>query len=249
MKHMSRRPLTRLLSSVAAPFLRPASSSRLTLCLDLDECLVHCTVADSVEATFMEQNGAEAVRSAAALYDHAGQHRQRRRRSRAPPDHELELPYLEDPVQLHKRPQLDDFLTEATKMCDVVLFTSAAATYASACAALLDPEQRTFSALLTREHCALSDGLYLKDLSQLGRPLERVVCVDDHVGSCMLQPDNCVPVSPYLGEPEDHELGHVLSVLHRLRDVDDVRPQLRGMYGLQASMLARVREARRRTEG
>lgn len=242
---MLRSAARRFASSVSAPFLPPAASSaklpRLTLCLDLDECLVHCTVADSGDASFMEAHGAEAVRAAAA-YNAA--HRQHRQRPPAPPDHEIDLPYLEEPVRLHKRPQLDDFLNEAAKMCDVVLFTSASEAYASACARLLDPERRIFSTLLTREHCALTDQLYLKDLSLLGRPLERVVCVDDHVGACMLQPDNLVPVSPFLGEPGDHELAHVLSVLHRLRDADDVRPTLRGMYNLQARLLERVRTMR-----
>ena len=189
----------------------------------------------------MEPHGAEAVRAAAA---HNAVHRQHSQRALAQPDHEIELPYLDAPVQLHKRPQLDDFLLEAAKMCEVVLFTSAASSYAASYMRLLDPERRIFSALLTREHCTLMDSLYLKDLSLLGRPLERVVCVDDHVGACMLQPNNLVPVSPFLGDIEDHDLSHVLSVLHRLRDADDVRPKLQGMYNLQEKMLERVRMAR-----
>ena len=114
--------------------------------------------------------------------------------------------------------------------------------------ARLDPERRIFSRdlpLLTRQHCTLmDDSLYVKDLSQLGRPLEKIVCVDDHVGSCMLQPDNSIPVSPYLGDPSDSELSHVLSVLHRLKNADDVRPPLRGMYNLQGALLERVRAMR-----
>ena len=75
-------------------------------------------------------------------------------------------------------------------------------------------------------------------------PLARVVLIDDNVASCMLQPDNAVPVSPFLGEPEDAELAHVLSLLHRLRDADDVRPTLRGAYNLQANLLSRLRAVR-----
>ena len=58
----------------------------------------------------------------------------------------------------------------------------------------------------------------------------------------MLQPDNAVPVRPFTGEEKDHELPHVLSVLQRLRTADDVRPPLRNMYNLQATLLAHVRE-------
>ena len=235
----------RLFATAAAPYLPPTSSSRVTLCLDLDECLIHCTVADSGDASFMEPHGAEAVR-AAAQYN--ANHRQHNKRPAAPPDFELELPYLDEPVRCFKRPQLDDFLFEAAKLCEVVLFTSAAETYAQECVDALDPERRIFSRdlpLLTRQHCTLmDDSLYVKDLSQLGRPLEKIVCVDDHVGSCMLQPDNSIPVSPYLGDPSDSELSHVLSVLHRLKNADDVRPPLRGMYNLQGALLERVRAMR-----
>ena len=51
------------------------------------------------------------------------------------PDAELDLPYLEAPVRLYKRPLLDDFLEEASKLCDLVVFTSAAESYARAIAA------------------------------------------------------------------------------------------------------------------
>lgn len=238
------RSLRRLPSRPAAPFLPPTNSGRLTLCVDLDETLVHCTVAESASSTsFMEPNGAEAVRAAAA---HDQLHRKHRSRLQTAPDHEIELPYLEEPVLLHKRPQLDDFLEEAAKMCEIVLFTSAAELYATECVELLDPERRLFSAVLTREHCTLTDQLYIKDLSLLGRPLERVVCVDDHMGACMLQPNNAVPVRPFVGGLEDQELPHVLSVLHRLRHVDDVRDSLRGMYNLQENLLEQVRSMRAR---
>ena len=115
----------------------------------------------------------------------------------------------------------------------------------------LDPDDRIFSALLTRAHCSLEDGLYVKDLPQLGRPPERVVLVDDHVGACLLQPDNAVPVRPYVGEAHDAELPHVLAVLQRLRHVEDVRPHLRSMYSLQQTMLEQIRahKAQRRGGG
>lgn len=232
-------------SQPTAPYLRPATdASRLTLCLDLDETIVHSTN-DDLNMSFMEPNGAEAAREAAE-YDM--RHRTARARLPRLPDLEVELPYLMEPVQIHKRPQLDDFLLEASKMCEVVLFTSASDLYARECVRALDPAGTVFSAVLTRDHCTFDDGLYLKDLSKLGRPLERVVCVDDHVGSCMLQPSNAVPVRPYLGEGDDRELAHVLALLQRLRNVDDVRDSLRGMYNLQEIMLGRVRRIRERDQ-
>ena len=143
-------------SQPAYPYLKPAADpSRLTLCLDLDECLVYCTVAEGSNASFMESHGAEMARESAA-YD--ARHRRQGARLLPPHDFELELPYLEDPVQLRKRPNLDDFLLEASKMCELVLFTSAAKTYAEECVSVLDPERSLFSDVLSRQHCVLMRG-------------------------------------------------------------------------------------------
>ena len=46
-------------------------------------------------------------------------------------DFEFELPYLDAPVRVFKRPGLDDFLLEAGRLAELVLYSSAAEGYAA----------------------------------------------------------------------------------------------------------------------
>ena len=84
----------------------PSRPESLTICLDLDETILYTEIAEAWEAetssNFKEQ-GAEAARSYA---------RARRISVGRPPDFEIELPYLEDPVPVYLRPELNDFLNE-----------------------------------------------------------------------------------------------------------------------------------------
>ena len=163
----------------------------------------------------------------------------------APADHELELPYVDGAVRVHRRPLLHDFLLEASKLGELVLFTAAADSYAKAVGALLDESGELFgSRVLTRSHCTPLDAVFVKDLSRLGRPLERVVLIDDNIASCMLQPDNAIPVRPFFGDRSDGELGALVPLLRTLRDQADVRSRLRDTYKLQEKLLTGVRAMR-----
>ena len=250
------RPLSllhrRLCSSTTLPLpplpaVPEGTRPPLTLCLDLDECLVHCTVSEGSDSSFMESSGPEASRALAAQ---AALHQQRsRRRLTLQPDAEIELPYLETPVHLHKRPLLDDFLHEAAKLCELVVFSSAADAYARAVLAELDPTRTLFAGLLARAHCTRMDGTLVKDLSTLGRPLERTVLIDDNVGSFLLQPDNAIPILPFHGKPDDRELSHMLPLLRRLHGASDVRELLRAEFGLAENLLQGVRGLRKTAQG
>ena len=227
------------------PNSAPSSTSlpALTVCLDLDDCLIHSTNADVDPPSFRESSGPEAARAKAAHSDLL-----KRGRVTPTPDHEFDLPYLEFPVRVYKRPLLDDFLAEASKLCELVLFSSAVDGYVRECAGLLDPDGTRFGGrLLSRVHCTPLSAVLAKDLGRLGRPLERVVLVDDNVASCMLQPDNAVPVRPFFGDADDRELGSLLLLLRRLRDHSDVRTELRASYQLQEKLLSGVRGWREST--
>lgn len=223
--------------SALHPLLPPAASSRPLLCLDLEETLVHCETDDKDVTAYREDNGPEQMRANAAARAHD------KAFAIPAPDAELDLPYLEAPVRLYKRPLLDDFLEEASKLCDLVVFTSAAESYARAIAASIDPDRRC-AALLTREDCTPANGMYAKDLGRLGRPLERVVLLDDNAGSFMNHLDNGVPISAFFGDPADRGLSSVLPLLRALADADDVRPVIRDRFKMRESLLRDLRFVR-----
>ena len=118
----ARRALT-----TSAPLIPPAPASgralpTLTICLDLDETLVHSTTSDPDAPGFQEMSGPEIARAKAAQANlHGGI-----QLAAGPADHEINLVYVDAPVRLYKRPLLDDFLLEASKLGQLVLFSSGA---------------------------------------------------------------------------------------------------------------------------
>lgn len=232
------RAAARGLTSLPLPPLAGSTSRpRLTICLDLDECLVH-SQADAADIEWKERDLHVGERDPFAAHAKAS--------ARPPPDFELELPYVEAPVRVWKRPAVDDFLAEASKLGELVVFTSAAEGYATELMAQLDPQQALVSALLSRRQCRRMEdgGSFAKDLGALGRPLERTVLVDDSSASFVLQPDNAIPVPPFFGGPSDATLSEVLQLLRVLDGHDDVRPHLRQRYGVREKLVASLASLR-----
>ena len=80
----------------------------------------------------------------------------------------------EDSGQFLIRPAAKDFLINMGKYFEIVIFTAAKKEYADYILDRLD-EQLNISHRLYRRHCVYQNEIYLKDLSQIGRPLERTM--------------------------------------------------------------------------
>lgn len=59
---------------------------------------------------------------------------------------------------------------------------------------------------LFRESCYNHKGNYVKDLSQLGRPIGETIIIDNSPASYIFHPNNAVPVSSWFNDPHDTEL-------------------------------------------
>jgi NLI interacting factor-like phosphatase len=81
---------------------------------------------------------------------------------------------------------------------------------------------------LYRGSCVRFSGSYIKDLSRLGRPLERTVIVDNSPASYMWNPDSAIPSVSYIDDKEDDGLLKILEVLMLLKASPDVRVDLPG---------------------
>lgn len=62
----------------------------------------------------------------------------------------------------------------------------------------------------------LLQGLYIKDLSRLGRPLERCAIVDNSPASYLLQPQCAIAIKSWFNDPDDRELCRLLPSLNVL---------------------------------
>lgn len=99
----------------------------------------------------------------------------------------------------------------------------------------LDPCGR-MSLRLYRDSCSIVDGLFLKDLRQVGEDLSRVVLVDNSPVSLLINPDNSILVSSFYANPDDTALGQLLPVLRKLHHAGDVREALGQEFQLREAL-------------
>ena len=130
-------------------------------------------------------------------------------------------------VYVIKRPGVDEFLRLMGQIYEVVIFTASLNKYADPVIDILDMH-RVVRHRLFRESCYNHYGSYVKDLSQLGRPLHDTIILDNSPASYVFHPTNAVPVSSWFNDPHDTELTDLCPFLEDLCFVDDVRIVLDG---------------------
>ncbi|KAL7418432.1 hypothetical protein Q5752_006890 [Cryptotrichosporon argae] len=130
-------------------------------------------------------------------------------------------------VYVIKRPGVDHFLEEMGKIYEIVVFTASLSKYADPVLDMLD-KKRVVRHRLFRESCYNHKGNYVKDLSQLGRPIEHSIIIDNSPASYIFHPNNAVPISTWFNDPHDTELTDLCPFLTELATVGDVRGVLDG---------------------
>ncbi|KIY44365.1 NLI interacting factor [Fistulina hepatica ATCC 64428] len=131
-------------------------------------------------------------------------------------------------VYVIKRPGVDNFLKRMGEIYEIVVFTASLSKYADPVLDKLDIHQ-VVSHRLFRESCYNHKGNYVKDLSQLGRPISSCIILDNSPASYIFHPNNAVPVSSWFNDPHDTELTDLVPFLKDLgEDVEDVRGVLDG---------------------
>jgi hypothetical protein len=66
---------------------------------------------------------------------------------------------------------------------------------------------KAFSFRMFKDHCKLTQGGYVKDLTKLRpRPLRSIVIVDDNPLAYSLQPECSLPIKKWTGQLDDNEL-------------------------------------------
>lgn len=58
--------------------------------------------------------------------------------------------------------------------------------------------------------------MHLQNLNRLGRNLGQVLIVDNSPSAYQLQPQNALPVSSFVGDPNDRELVSLIPLLRRI---------------------------------
>uniref|UniRef100_A0AAQ4PZ87 protein-serine/threonine phosphatase n=1 Tax=Gasterosteus aculeatus aculeatus TaxID=481459 RepID=A0AAQ4PZ87_GASAC len=129
--------------------------------------------------------------------------------------------FMSPQVYVLKRPHVDEFLRRMGEMFECVLFTASLAKYADPVSDLLD-KWGAFQSRLFRESCVFHKGNYVKDLSRLGRDLNKVIIIDNSPASYIFHPENAVPVASWFDDMSDTELLDLIPFFERLSKVDDI---------------------------
>lgn len=124
-------------------------------------------------------------------------------------------------VYVLKRPHVDEFLKRMGELFECVLFTASLAKYADPVSDLLD-KWGAFRSRLFREACVFHKGNYVKDLSRLGRDLNKVIIIDNSPASYIFHPENAVPVASWFDDMSDTELLDLIPFFEGLSKVDDI---------------------------
>lgn len=148
-------------------------------------------------------------------------------------------------VNVRIRPHLEEFMKRVSKKFEVVIFTASQKVYADKLLDHLDPEHVYFSHRLFRDSCVLVEGNYLKDLSVLGRDLNRTLIIDNSPQAFGFQVENGVPIESWYDDPTDDHLLRLLPVLDVISEVNDVKPILNRAFGLKKRTLRAGARAKR----
>src|SRR5438067_734063 len=108
---------------------------------------------------------------------------------------------------------------------EIVMFTASLSKYAQPLYALLD-KQNVTATNLYREHCTFYNGLFVKDMSRLGRNLSDVIIIDNSPNSYLFQPENSLPSINWYEDKSCKELMDFVPILEKLAFVTDVRSYL-----------------------
>lgn len=126
-------------------------------------------------------------------------------------------------VYVIKRPGVDEFLQRCGELYEVVIFTASVSRYGDPLLDILD-KSKSIHHRLFRDSCYNYEGNYIKNLSQMGRPLEDLIIIDNSPASYVFHPQHAVPVSSWFSDTHDCELSDLMAFLEDLAlpQVDDV---------------------------
>ena len=106
---------------------------------------------------------------------------------------------------------------------EVVVFTASVSRYGDPLLDILD-KHKTIHHRLFRESCYNYEGNYIKNLSQIGRPLSDIIILDNSPASYIFHPQHAIPISSWFSDTHDNELLDIIPLLEDLseKSVPDV---------------------------
>ena len=124
------------------------------------------------------------------------------------------------------RPYAFHFLNEINKYYEIVTFTAGTKEYADNILNLLDTNNNLIKYRLYRHHTTIIGCNVFKDLTKLGRDLNRTIIIDNLKDNFKLQPNNGLFIKTWTSDVNDNQFYDLERILKDIviLDVKDVRP-------------------------
>lgn len=128
-------------------------------------------------------------------------------------------------VYVLKRPGVDIFLEKLSHHYEITIYTASLSKYANPLMDWLDPKG-LWKFRLFREHCTNHNGVFVKDLSRLNRPLKHTIIIDNSPPAYMFHRECAIPCTSWYDDLTWTELYQLIPILECLAKVNDVRPYI-----------------------
>ncbi len=121
--------------------------------------------------------------------------------------------YDEKSEELNIRPHAETFLTTLEKYYEIVIFTAGLQDYADWALSQLGECASKIKYRLYRGHALPCRDFYIKDLSLLGRDLNRTIIIDNLAENFLLQPENGIAIKSWYDDYDDDALMQIAGLL------------------------------------
>ena len=129
---------------------------------------------------------------------------------------------------LQIRPGINEFLDKVGKYYELIIFTTATQDYADLLIDAVEEDKIYFDHRLYRDHAVIIDNDFVKDLGRIGRPLDKIIIVDNMPQNFKLQKENGIMIKAFWGEDNyDRALIDLIPILVNIAEEGgDVRKGL-----------------------
>ena len=126
------------------------------------------------------------------------------------------------------RPGLNEFLRDIKSKYEIITFTSATKDYADPIENAIEQNNKYFDARLYRHHTIIYENEFVKDITRIGRPLDKMIIVDNMPQNFRLQKENGIVIKAFWGDDEyDNALISLKDILLKIaNEFNDVRKGL-----------------------
>ena len=131
---------------------------------------------------------------------------------------------------LHFRPYLFDFLNCLLPFYELISFTTATRSYADSILNSIEENKKYFSYKFYREHAIFQGNNLIKDISRLGRDMNKILLIDNMTLNFQHNKENGIIIYPFYNENSlDRALIELKKILLKIyfKNYDDIREAIK----------------------